>query len=174
VLEGRFQLEDPVACICGLGETTETCCGPIIAGKAAAPTAERLMRARYTAYVEAAIDYLHDSIHPSHRADFDRAATLSWSKSATWHGLEILATEGGGENDEKGVVEFRARFSVKGMAQEHHERAEFEKEGGKWYFVDGKIVNQKPVTREGPRVGRNDPCPCGSGKKYKKCCGKAA
>jgi preprotein translocase subunit SecA len=28
------------------------------------------------------------------------------------------------------------------------------------------------VVREGPKVGRNDPCPCGSGKKYKKCCGK--
>jgi preprotein translocase subunit SecA len=29
----------------------------------------------------------------------------------------------------------------------------------------------KPV-RTGPKVGRNDPCPCGSGKKYKQCCGK--
>lgn len=27
-----------------------------------------------------------------------------------------------------------------------------------------------PVMRAGPKVGRNDPCPCGSGKKYKKCC----
>ncbi len=30
----------------------------------------------------------------------------------------------------------------------------------------------KPVVNEGPKVGRNDPCPCGSGKKYKNCCGK--
>lgn len=33
----------------------------------------------------------------------------------------------------------------------------------------GRIA--EPVVREGPRVGRNEPCPCGSGKKYKKCCG---
>jgi SEC-C motif-containing protein len=60
------------------------------------------------------------------------------------------------------------------VAQEHHERATFERKDGRWYFVDGELVRQKPVTHEGPRVGRNDPCPCGSGKKYKKCCGKAA
>ena len=31
--------------------------------------------------------------------------------------------------------------------------------------------SQTPTQREEPKVGRNDPCPCGSGKKYKKCCG---
>jgi preprotein translocase subunit SecA len=35
----------------------------------------------------------------------------------------------------------------------------------------GDAPKQKPVSTE-PKVGRNDPCPCGSGKKYKKCCGK--
>ncbi|MCA9066876.1 MAG: SEC-C domain-containing protein, partial [Planctomycetaceae bacterium] len=29
-----------------------------------------------------------------------------------------------------------------------------------------------PIVNDEPKVGRNDPCPCGSGKKYKKCCGK--
>lgn len=161
-------------CICGLGESTKTCCGPIIAGTKAAETAEALMRSRYTAYVEGEIDYLHDSIHPAHREGTDKEATRAWSQGAKWHGLEILATEAGGKDDQKGIVEFRARFSVKGLVQEHHERAQFERLDGKWYFVDGEMVRHKPVTREGPRVGRNDPCPCGSGKKYKKCCGKAA
>ena len=32
----------------------------------------------------------------------------------------------------------------------------------------------KPISRSTPKVGRNDPCPCGSGKKYKNCCGKNA
>ena len=36
---------------------------------------------------------------------------------------------------------------------------------------DGKV---KQVVRDTPKIGRNDPCPCGSGKKYKKCCGKNA
>jgi SEC-C motif-containing protein len=139
-----------------------------------APTAEALMRSRYTAYVKGDIDYLHDSIHPAHREGVDREATKAWSKGATWHGLDIVAKEGGGPTDEKGVVEFRARFTMNRIVQEHHERAEFERLDGRWYFVDGQMVPQKPATRGGPRVGRNDPCTCGSGKKYKKCCGKAA
>ena len=44
-------------------------------------------------------------------------------------------------------------------------------------LVDGKYSEKeggmnKTVVNEGPKVGRNDPCPCGSGKKYKNCCGK--
>ena len=38
--------------------------------------------------------------------------------------------------------------------------------------VSAAEVKKKPVTKEGKKVGRNDPCPCGSGKKYKNCCGK--
>jgi preprotein translocase subunit SecA len=38
-------------------------------------------------------------------------------------------------------------------------------------FAGGEEEQAKPIRNKGPRVGRNDPCPCGSGKKYKKCCG---
>ena len=46
-------------------------------------------------------------------------------------------------------------------------------------LVDGHLTEKeggmnKTVVNEGPKVGRNDPCPCGSGKKYKNCCGKNA
>ena len=53
----------------------------------------------------------------------------------------------------------------------HHELAEFRKSGDTWYFFDGKMVGPGQFTRETPKVGRNDPCPCGSGRKFKKCCG---
>ena len=43
------------------------------------------------------------------------------------------------------------------------EEAEAEKERNK---------KKAPIVNDGPKVGRNDPCPCGSGKKYKNCCGK--
>ena len=161
-------------CICGIGESTETHCLPIIKGERPAATAEALMRSRYTAYVLGEIDYIFDSLHPSQREGVDRTATEQWSKNADWKGLEVVATEAGGENDEKGVVEFIARFELAGMPQEHRERAEFERSGRTWYYVDGKVTGQKPVVHDGPRVGRNDPCPCGSGKKYKKCHGAAA
>ena len=161
-------------CICGLGESTETHCGPIIKGELPPPTAEALMRSRYTAYVLGEIDYILGSLHPDHRQDVDREATETWSKKATWKGLDIVRTEAGGPSDEQGKVEFIARFELSGVPQVHHELASFSKYGGRWYFVDGETIGPKPVVREGPRIGRNDPCSCGSGKKYKKCCGKAA
>jgi SEC-C motif-containing protein len=52
----------------------------------------------------------------------------------------------------------------------HHERSVFEKIENRWYFKEGEMMKPKQVRREAPKVGRNDPCPCGSGKKYKKCC----
>ena len=132
------------------------------------------MRSRYAAYVLGKVDHIMDSLHPSHRKGVDRKATELWSREATWKSLEIVATEGGQEADTTGVVEFKAEFDVKDSPQVHHEKATFEKKDGRWYYVDGDIQGQKTVVREGPRVGRNDPCTCGSGKKYKKCHGKAA
>lgn len=163
-----------MTCVCGLGDSIETCCGPIIKGTTKATTAEQLMRSRYAAYVLGDVDYLMDTVHPENRGDTDRKATEMWSKKANWQGLEIISTKGGGESDETGEVEFKARFDLKGLRQEHHERAQFKKLDGRWYFVDGEQVTHAPVVREGPRIGRNDPCPCGSGKKYKKCHGTAA
>ena len=175
MLEARStSLEDDVTCICGIGESTETHCGPIIKGERPAETAEALMRSRYTAYVLGEVDYILESLHPEHRKDVDRNATEAWSKKAEWKGLEIVSTEAGGPTDDRGKVEFVARFELGGVAQVHHERADFARQNGRWYFVDGEQIGQKPVVREGPRIGRNDPCTCGSGKKYKKCCGKAA
>jgi SEC-C motif-containing protein len=132
------------------------------------------MRSRYTAYALGEIDHILNSLHPEHREDVDRKSTEVWSRKAKWLGLEVLATEGGGAEDTKGTVEFRATFEMNGLRQEHHERGEFEKHKGRWYYVDGKQVSQAPVVRDAPRIGRNDPCSCGSGKKYKKCCGAAA
>jgi SEC-C motif domain protein len=64
-----------------------------------------------------------------------------------------------------------AQFKIDGVLQKHHEKASFKKEeDGKWYFEDGKVQVQ-PYERTGEKVGRNDPCHCGSGKKFKKCCG---
>lgn len=140
-------------------------------GAAAAPTAEALMRSRYSAYVEHAVDYLGDTLHPEHSSDWDREATRRWAESAEWLGLEILSTEAGQSGDSEGWVEFVARFNEGGKLQQHHERSRFRVHEGRWYYVDGELPKPQTQRHEGPRVGRNDPCPCGSGKKYKKCCG---
>jgi SEC-C motif-containing protein len=163
-----------VPCACGLGENTETHCLPIIKGEKSAETAEALMRARYTAYALGEVDFIISTHTPEAGKDVDRDQTEAWSKNSKWLGLEVVATEGGGPKDDKGTVEFIARYKIKNVGIEHRERAKFEKIGGKWLFADAEQLAGPPVKHEGPRVGRNDPCTCGSGKKYKKCCGKAA
>jgi len=129
------------------------------------------MRSRYSAYVEHQIDYLGETLHPDHRADWDREATRRWSQDAEWLGLEIVATEAGGTGDTEGWVEFIANFTEAGKPKRHHERSRFRHDDGRWYYVDGEVSKPQTQRRETARVGRNDPCPCGSGKKFKKCCG---
>ena len=161
-------------CPCDSGRTYGECCGPILDGGAKAPTAEALMRARYTAYATEHIPFLKTSAVKAVQDEFDEATSRAWSRSAEWHGLEIIRTEKGGPDDTTGVVEFRASYTANGEFCNHHEIATFVKDGSEWKFEDGTIIGETPVVRETPKVGRNDPCPCGSGKKYKKCCGKGA
>jgi SEC-C motif-containing protein len=156
-------------CVCGVGDSTETHCLPIIKGKKLAKTAEELMRARYAAYALEEVDFIMESHTPDAGKDVDRESTLQWSKQSEWLSLEVLSTEGGAEGDQEGMVEFLAKYKVKNVVVEHRERATFEKHGDKWLFADGEQIAGPPVKREEPKVGRNDPCPCGSGKKYKKC-----
>lgn len=153
-------------CPCGSSKKFDACCAPIHGGKAAG-SPEQLMRARYAAYVKGRIDFLRESLAPDARADFDEDSARAWSQKATWRGLEIASSSAEGD---KGTVTFVARYDVEGKTHEHHEVAEFRKEKGAWFFVDGKAPYQAPVVRAAPKVGRNDPCPCGSGRKYKQCC----
>ena len=158
-------------CPCGSQVVYTECCKPLIAGELTATTAEQLMRARYSAYVKKELDYILTSLHPEHRSDFDEKSSRTWAESAVWHGIRILKTSGGGADDSEGEVEFVVSYTEKGLKQEHHELSSFKKEGGAWYFVTGKTM-PKPVSRAVPKTGRNEPCSCGSGKKFKKCCGK--
>ncbi len=130
------------------------------------------MRSRYSAYAVGRIDYLAISLHPEHRQDLDLAATRRWSAGAQWMSLEVVDTQGGGESDEEGMVDFIATFKEKGTIKPHRERASFRRHEGVWYYVDGDIVKPGTSVRGQGKVGRNDPCPCGSGKKFKKCCGR--
>ena len=105
------------------------------------------------------------------RAAVDRAAVERWARDSTWLGLTILARERGGAGDDDGIVEFEAAYRTSAGARiVHRERSLFRRREGRWFYVDGDVVKNAPAKRaEAP--GRNDPCPCGSGKKYKRCCG---
>ena len=153
-------------CPCGSGRTFEECCGPIIAGSPA-PTPEALMRSRYSAFVTGELDHVDRTHAAEVRDDFNRAEAERSIKECTWLGLEI---NNAAENGDEGTVEFVARFKRGGQEYVQHELASFCRRDGHWFYLDGKI-NPKPPQRYVTKVGRNDPCTCGSGKKYKKCCG---
>ena len=159
-------------CPCGLDAPFESCCEPLINGTRNAETAEALMRSRYSAYATGHIDYIIKTIVKNKQEDQDKNSIRKWSEKSQWKQLEVLNVEKGTAEDDEGYVEFVAHYITDGNRQTHHEIAHFTKDENKWYFNDAKFPSVKQYIRETPKPGRNEPCPCGSGKKYKKCCGK--
>ena len=133
------------------------------------------MRSRYSAYVEHAINYIIDTCVHRGEDDIDYKSTRDWSEQSNWLGLKILSVEKGGPADIEGSVEFEAVYERNGLKDIHHERAKFTREHnspeGAWFYDEGHVV-PRTIVRSGPKTGRNDPCPCGSGKKFKHCHGK--
>ena len=161
-------------CPCCSGKKYSECCEGILNGTKEAVNPEELMRARYSAYVVHNIDFIVNTVERGEKiAEIDRKATEDWSNKSTWHGLKILRTEKGGPDDNEGIVEFEATYTQKGIRDVHHEVAGFRKVDGKWLYTEG-LLRPTTVVREGRKIGRNEPCPCGSGKKFKNCCGKNA
>lgn len=154
------------ACPCGSGRAYGQCCGPIIAGTKPAPDAEALMRSRYTAHVIHDPAYLDRTYRPTMKhppGDVPPRPPARWTK------LEIHRHDA---NVRPGVshVEFSAHFTENGDTGVLQEKSEFEQIDGRWIFTRTLRQGPAPVVHTA-KVGRNDPCPCGSGKKYKKCCG---
>ena len=147
-------------CRCGSMKPLDECCAPFLSGIKRPETALSLMRSRYTAYCLRDGEYLRKTWHPATcpaKLDFENDDTI-------WLGLEILRYEAGGTADADGIVEFIALFRQGKDQRQIRESSRFVKEAGEWFYVDGDV-------RSNPKQGRNEPCWCGSGKKYKKCCG---
>ena len=154
-------------CPCGSGQSFRDCCEPIIRGLKPAPTAEALMRARYTAHALGEHKFIHDSYLPTAHQPYVEeppSGLMPWSK------LVIHAHEPGATPD-LATVDFSAYYddgkNVRGV---HHEKAEFTRHQGGWIYTRPLREGPPPVRLAQPKPGRNDPCPCGSGKKYKHCC----
>ncbi|MFP1758299.1 YchJ family protein [Lonsdalea quercina] len=151
-------------CFCGNQQPFSRCCKPYIQGVKAAPSPESLMRSRYSAYVQQDVDYLIATWHPTCQAENFRADIAATCSNTEWRGLNVLATSAGKAADE-GFVEFAARYADKDTPNRNvlmRERSRFLRHHDRWYYVDGVHLP----------TGRNEACPCGSGKKYKKCCGQ--
>lgn len=155
-------------CPCGSGKQICACCALYING-ASAPDALALMRSRYTAYVVGALDHVAATHAPEVRDDFNRAEAERLARVCEFQELDIRKVV---ENGDTAQIDFVIRFRRDNKEMMQVELAEFRRENGQWLYAGGKLSSQVPQ-RTVTRVGRNDPCPCGSGKKAKKCCGTA-
>ncbi len=161
------------SCPCGSEKALKQCCLPVIEGAKKPATAEDLLRARYTAFTRGDIDYIVNTHHSKTQGEVNRQGIEEWSKQSEWLGLEILDKVGGSASDTSGTIDFHVKYRAGGKLQDHREHSVFEKENGDWRFLDAAALGGGTYRRAEPKIGRNDPCTCGSGKKFKKCCGSA-
>ncbi|MCP4076304.1 MAG: zinc chelation protein SecC [Gammaproteobacteria bacterium] len=148
-------------CPCQSGESYELCCGRFISHQALAENAQQLMRSRYTAYALNEQDYLMQSWHPDYRP-----ADLQQDDSIKWLRLDILGCLIEGD---KAMVEFEAQLLLDGKVQGLHEKSQFVVDQGRWLYTSGEMI--EPGFKSW-KPGRNEECPCGSGFKFKRCCGQ--
>lgn len=125
-------LDDSARCPCLSGETYGSCCGPLHRGTTPAPTAERLMRSRYSAFVLARASYLLETWHPT-----TRPATLEVDPGTRWFRLDVVRTQAGGPFDDEGTVEFEAHFRDDDGVGTQHEVSRFARVDRRWLYVDG-------------------------------------
>ncbi len=121
-------------CPCGQPNPADACCYALFIGDTVADTCERLMRARYTAYVQRNESFLIASWHPSTRPE-----NVPFDALTHWIGLKVINSRGGA-SDALGEVEFIATFKQQGKAYKMHERSRFVQEQGQWFYLDGAIL----------------------------------
>jgi SEC-C motif-containing protein len=141
-------------CPCKSKRLFQQCCYPFLEGTQHPETPEKLMRSRYTAYATGNIDYIESTMKEEALHGFSKEEALSWTKEIQFTDLEILSTG-------NSSVEFKAYYQHNGEQQVIHEDSLFRRVDGRWFYVGQKTK----------KIKRNDACLCGSGKKYKRCCG---
>jgi SEC-C motif-containing protein len=126
------------ACPCGQTDARgrpvawDACCGRYLDHDVPAPDAERLMRSRYSAFVQGRADYLQATWHAS-----TRPAALTLEAGVKWLGLTVKHHRV--LDADHAEVAFVARSRVGGKGQWLEECSRFVREDGRWFYVDGDI-----------------------------------
>ncbi|MBA8816263.1 SEC-C motif-containing protein [Microbacterium halimionae] len=129
-------MKNAETCACGSDIAFVECCGAIIRG-IPAPTAEALMRSRYTAFVLGDLNHLRASWHPG-----TCPADLALDPDVTWTGLDVVSVEAGKPGDRRGYVAFRAHWREHGRRGILTERSRFVWQSERWWYLDGEVVEQ--------------------------------
>jgi SEC-C motif-containing protein len=167
-------MTENINCPCCSGAKFSVCCEQIVAGTKFATTPLELMRSRYTAHAVKNMAHIIRTMRGKPLKMFDEEKTKDeWFELCDWKKLEIIDAPAIANDDTNGIVEFKAYYVLEGVEHVLHERSKFQKVQGKWYYILGLNKEaHKPRNKINTvqAVGRNDLCPCGSNKKYKKCC----
>ena len=147
-------------CPCTSAKNYQQCCGPYIEGRSVPDHAQQLMRSRYSAYALKQSDYLLNTW----QRDF-RPPELQFDDALKWIGLSILSSR---EDGDIATVEFEARLLAHGLVDALHEMSHFVRQEGQWLYTRGEML---PASFQAWKPGRNESCPCASGRKFKRCCG---
>lgn len=124
-------------CPCDSGRLYQECCGPFLRDQAIPKTPEALMRARYTAYSMADIDYIQKTMCGKASVGFNAEDTQQWALSVQWLGLKVIFASQVNEESNIGFVEFKASFMQLKKRKVIHERSRFHRIDGHWYYVSG-------------------------------------
>lgn len=151
-------------CYCCSDLPYSDCCERFIKGQHLPQTPEQLMRSRFSAYCIGAYRYILDTYDSPSRRNLDEASLAEQAKENVWFALQVVPQD---HNDK---VEFKAYYFHQGRPHLLHETSGFIKESGRWVYSTGQLHNDFGKIS----IGRNDPCPCLSGKKFKQCCLKKA
>lgn len=150
-------------CYCTSTAPFSDCCLPIIEGNKAPASAEHLMRSRYSAYCTKNAEYILNSYALSQQSSHHVDDILQFANEVNFIKLDIVNTA---QDAQYHYVEFKAHYLVADKYCQLHEYSRFIKENGLWKYLDGELYDTPEL-----KIGRNDSCPCGAGKKFKKCHG---
>lgn len=154
---------DALTCPCGSDLAFKLCCEPLISQTAKADTPEKLMRSRFTAYSEGSYDYILNTYAASSRPNISAIDLKNDNQNTLWLSLAIHKSS---SSQDTGEVEFTAYYKVNNDVYCMHENSRFIKQDGVWLYLNGDIFEDSGLLK----IGRNEACICGSGKKYKRCC----
>ncbi len=155
-------------CPCGSTLSFKQCCFAIHDKSKLASSPEQLMRARYSAYATNSAQFIYNTYATTSRAAQSINDIQAWADNCKWVSLKVIKTTEGNELlKQLPTVEFTARYLENNKLFEMHEVSRFIKENEQWYYLDGEVGSHQQIAQ----LQRNDPCPCNSGKKFKKCCG---
>jgi SEC-C motif domain protein len=159
--------DSDLSCPCSSGKQYQRCCEPYLLEKKIPQTPEQLMRSRYCAFALVKVNYIQATMRDAALKKFDFKDTREWTAGLRWLDLKVLHSE---QQADVGYVEFIARYiSAEGTEESMHEKSKFKRCEGRWYYVNAvQLLDHSDVSK---KIGRNDPCHCGSGRKFKKCCG---